>query len=685
MTKNLLLSPVNVNAGLYTTSEGLMRAFENHGLKTHILRPIGRDNHLNDPSHPMPYSTMMELLSKGQEDTLLEFILTYKKMHTPPCDILLIEGVLNTQNQGFGSNLNHKIASALSADVILITSVGNRSVKEVTETFEIEAKSFGGIDSPHILGCILNKVGAPTDKMGNTRIDLFDPPKSTVISPDSFKNSKIKILGFIPWNRTLMSSDVLSIQHHLGATLINPDTYHNTLVHHFVLAAATLENVSKVLQADVMIITPGDRSDIILATCMAYLSGVKISALLLTGSHCPSQATLKLCKKAMDEGFAILLTETDSLRTSIALQNLNTKITASNSAQLERIKNFIAEHIDKEWVSSLVNQHTKITFSPAAFRFYLMEKAKALKRTILLPESDDPRILLAANTCSRKGIASIVLLGKKEVVLELCKKNGIELDPTITILDPEKEAKQYLAPLLELRKHKGLTEQNAIEYLHDPIVVGMMMLHSGKVHGLVAGANTTTANVVSPALKILKTADGVNLVSSIFFMCLEEEVLVYGDCAVNQNPTAEGLADIAIQSAASAKLFGIDPIIAMISYSTGSSGSGAEVEKVKKATEIVNQKAPHLLCDGPLQYDAAKVPSVAKTKAPNSPVAGKATVFIFPDLNTANTTYKAVQRTAGVLSIGPMLQGLAKPVNDLSRGASVDDIIFTIAITSIQD
>jgi len=482
-----------------------------------------------------------------------------------------------------------------------------------------------------------------------------------------------------------MSSDVASLQKHLEATFINPTTYDNTLVHHFVLAAATFENVSKVLQANVMIITSGDRSDIILATCMAYLSGTKIAALLLTSGRSPSEETLKLCKKAMDEGLPILVTKTDSLRTSIALQNLTTTIIGSNSAQLERIKNYIAEHIDKEWMSSLINQHTNITFSPAAFRFYLMEKAKALQRTILLPESEDVRILQAANTCSRKGIASIVLLGKKEDVLELCKKNGIDLDLSITILDPEIEAKKYLSPLLELRKHKGLTEQNAIEYLHDPIVVGMMMLQSGKVHGLVAGANTTTANVISPALKILKTADGVDLVSSIFFMCLEEEVLVYGDCAVNQNPTAEGLADIAIQSASSAKLFGIDPIIAMISYSTGSSGAGAEVEKVKKATEIIKQKAPDLLCDGPLQYDAAKVPSVAKTKAPNSKVAGKATVFIFPDLNTANTTYKAVQRTAGVLSIGPVLQGLSKPVNDLSRGASVDDIIFTIAITAIQD
>jgi phosphate acetyltransferase len=313
-----------------------------------------------------------------------------------------------------------------------------------------------------------------------------------------------------------------------------------------------------------------------------------------------------------------------------------------------------------------------------------MTKAQKGKKRILLPESEDIRILQAADFCMKKGIAHILLLGDKKRVETIAENNGIKLSPEIEIIDPKTMAPNYVQPLLEIRKHKGLTEKNAIDYLTDPIVVGMMMLFNGEVDGLVAGATTTTAHVLSPALKILGTKEGVNLVSSVFFMCMPSEILVYGDCAVNQNPTAQGLADIAIQSAATAKAFDIDPIVAMISYSTLTSGFGKEVEKVKEATEIVRSRSKELICDGPLQYDAAKVPEIAKKKAPDSPVAGKASVFIFPDLNTANTTYKAVQRSAGVLSIGPILQGLKKPVNDLSRGATVEDIIYTIAITAIQ-
>ena len=284
-----------------------------------------------------------------------------------------------------------------------------------------------------------------------------------------------------------------------------------------------------------------------------------------------------------------------------------------------------------------------------------MKKATALKRTIILPEGDDPRILQAASFCSKKRIASIILLGNKEEIQKLCSDSGIQLDERITIIDPKSLASTYVGRLVELRKHKGLTEKNAIDYLSDPIVIGMMMLEEGKAHGLVAGANTTTANVVSPALKILKTAKEAKLVSSLFFMCLPEEVVVYADCAVNQNPTAEGLADIAIQTANTAKAFSIDPKIAMISYSTGSSGTGADVEKVKEAVKIAKDLDEDLEIDGPLQYDAASTPEIARKKAPESSIAGKANVFIFPDLNTANTTYKAVQRSSGALSIGPVL------------------------------
>ncbi len=314
----------------------------------------------------------------------------------------------------------------------------------------------------------------------------------------------------------------------------------------------------------------------------------------------------------------------------------------------------------------------------------LVERARKANKRIVLPEGNEPRTIEAAITCHQRGIARCVLMGDSGRMHRLAGRRGMSIPPDIEIIDPTEIDRRYIDAMVELRQNKGLTAGLAEEELHDAVVLGTMMLQLGEVDGLVSGAVHTTANTIRPALQLIKTAPGVRLVSSIFFMCLPEQVLVYGDCAINIDPSAEDLADIAIQSAESAKAFGITPRVAMLSYSTGTSGSGSDVEKVKNATRIARELRPDLLIDGPLQYDAATIKTVAQSKAPDSQVAGRATVFIFPDLNTGNTTYKAVQRSADVISIGPMLQGLNKPVNDLSRGALVEDIVFTIALTAIQ-
>ncbi|MDO4641604.1 MAG: phosphate acetyltransferase [Neisseria sp.] len=322
--------------------------------------------------------------------------------------------------------------------------------------------------------------------------------------------------------------------------------------------------------------------------------------------------------------------------------------------------------------------------SPAQFRFNMMESARKANKRIVLPEGAEPRTVHAAAICHEKGIARCVLLAPRPAVLEVAQQIGVTLPDSVEIIDPETLVEQYVGPMCELRKSKGLTPEQAREQLKDTVVLGTMMMAQNDVDGLVSGAVHTTANTIRPAFQLIKTAPGASIVSSVFFMLLPGQVLVYGDCAVNPNPTPEQLAEIAIQSADSAKAFGIEPRVAMISYSTGTSGAGPDVEAVAAATELVKQQRPDIAVDGPLQYDAASVASVAQSKAPNSPVAGKATVFVFPDLNTGNCTYKAVQRNANVLSVGPMLQGLRKPVNDLSRGALVEDIVYTIALTAIQ-
>ena len=322
--------------------------------------------------------------------------------------------------------------------------------------------------------------------------------------------------------------------------------------------------------------------------------------------------------------------------------------------------------------------------SPAQFRFNMMQAARKAGKRIVLPEGAEPRTVRAAAICHEKGIARCVLLAPKAEVEAVAKDLGIALPESLEIIDPATLVEQYVAPMCELRKSKGMTPEQAREQLQDTVVLGTMMMAQNDVDGLVSGAVHTTANTIRPALQLIKTAPGASLVSSVFFMLLPNQVLVFGDCAVNPNPTAQQLADIAIQSADSAKAFGIDPKVAMISYSTVNSGSGPDVDTVIEATKLAQEKRPDLAIDGPLQYDAATVPGVGKSKAPGSPVAGQATVLVFPDLNTGNCTYKAVQRNANVLSVGPLLQGLRKPVNDLSRGALVEDIVFTIALTAVQ-
>ena len=325
----------------------------------------------------------------------------------------------------------------------------------------------------------------------------------------------------------------------------------------------------------------------------------------------------------------------------------------------------------------------KPNLSPSAFRVELVKNAQAAKKRIVLPEGAEPRTVEAAVICQTRGIADCILLATKDEVQKVADEKGLTLPSDLQIIDPATLQEQYVAPMVERRKGK-LDEAGAREQLQDTVVLGTMMLQMGDVDGLVSGAIHTTANTIRPAFQLIKTAPQYSLVSSCFFMLLPESVVVYADCAVNPNPNAEELAEIAIQTADSAKAFGIEPKVAMISYSTGTSGAGVDVDLVANATEIVRQRKPELAVDGPLQYDAAVVESVAKSKAPNSPVAGQANVFIFPSLSVGNALYKAVQRHANVIAVGPMLQGLNKPVNDLSRGCLVDDIVYTIALTAIQ-
>lgn len=366
------------------------------------------------------------------------------------------------------------------------------------------------------------------------------------------------------------------------------------------------------------------------------------------------------------------------LRSLLAVPNALNQIKNSDDVMA------ISSQIKEKFLQDALKKVPDERMAPAVYRVKVIEKAREAKKSIVLPEGSEPRTVQAAIICHQKRIAHCVLLTKQEELQNTLSLLGLRLPNDIQVIDPDGIRDKYLARLLQLRQHKGLTEDQAKSLLLDNVFVGTMMLENGEVDGLVSGAVHTTANTIRPALQVIKLAPSASVVSSVFFMLLPNEVLVFGDCAVNVELTAEQLAEVAVQSADSARAFDIDPKVALISYSTKDSGSGASVDKVKKALSIVQAKRPDIVIDGPLQYDAASVPSVASKKAPGSPVAGQANVFIFPDLNTGNAVYKAVQRTGHIVSVGPMLQGLRKPVNDLSRGALVDDIVFTIAIAAIQ-
>ncbi|HCW45899.1 MAG TPA: phosphate acetyltransferase, partial [Erwiniaceae bacterium] len=623
---------------------------------------------------------------------LMEEIIARYHANTQDAEVVLVEGLVPTRKHQFANALNYEIAKTLNAEIVFVMALGNDSPAQLKERIELTQSSFGGSKNKNITGVIINKLNAPVDEQGRTRPDLSeifdDSTKASVANIDPsqlFANSPLPVLGCIPWSFDLIATRAIDMCRHLNARVINEGEIQTRRVKSVTFCARSLPHMLEHFRPGSLLVTSADRPDVLVAACLAAMNGVEIGAILLTGGYEIDDRIYKLCERAFQTGLPVFMVNTNTWQTSLSLQSFNLEVPSDDTQRIEKVQEYIASHINSDWVESLTAASERSRrLSPPAFRYQLTELARKAGKRIVLPEGDEPRTVKAAAICAERGIAQCVLLGNPDEIHRVAAAQGVELGKGIEIVDPEEARNNYVARLVELRKNKGMTEVVAQEQLEDNVVLGTMMLERDEVDGLVSGAVHTTANTIRPPLQLIKTAPNSSLVSSVFFMLLPEQVLVYGDCAINPDPTAEQLAEIAIQSADSAAAFGIEPRVAMISYSTGNSGAGSDVEKVREATRIAQEKRPDLVIDGPLQYDAAIMEDVAKSKAPNSQVAGRATVFIFPDLNTGNTTYKAVQRSADLISIGPMLQGMRKPVNDLSRGALVDDIVYTIALTAIQ-
>ncbi len=684
MTHAIQVIPTHTGIGLTSSIIGLFYAFHRRGVKVTYYKPIDQiDSHafhiiqtLSEKPlvPPIEASRADQLLSEKKTDVLLEeIIVTYEKLKAEN-QVVIIGGLLETKQQPYATELNQMIAKAIGADVVLATdTTGIESLSQFEHRLEFSAANFGGTKNARILGVIINRINQ------NPNLSFAEIQQSKIF------NDNFRLLAGVPHNAELSFPRTIDAINFLEGKVLHHGEADTLRIADYAMIARTIPNAVEFLSAGYLIITPSDRDDVIMATVLAAAGGHKIAGLILTGSTQPTPQVMKLCQPHIEQSnLPVLQVDIGSWEIAKHMDNFNLHMPYDDKERCLKTMEHFADHIDAEWCKTYIDSQTIIRLSPAAFKYQIVKTAQSARKTIVLPEGDEPRTVVAANTCANRGIADCLLLANPDTVKAVAEAQGISLNPSLTILDPEAIRDKYLPRLIELRKHKGMNETLARTQLEDNVMLGTMMLEAGEVHGLVSGAVHTTANTIRPPLQIIKTAPHSKLVSSVFFMCLPEQVLVYGDCAINPNPNSEQLAEIAIQSADSAKAFGLDPKVAMVSYSTGTSGAGEDVEKVRTATEIVRQKRPDILIDGPLQYDAAAIESVAKKKAPNSLVAGQANVFIFPDLNTGNTTYKAVQRSANAVSIGPMLQGMRMPVNDLSRGALIDDIIYTIAITAVQ-
>ncbi len=641
---------------------------------------------------PVSMSVAENLIGADNMDELLETIVERYNQINKGSEVTLIEGLVPTRKHPFANQVNAEIAATLGAEIVLVATPGTDNPAQLKERIEVACSNFGGTKNKNISGVIINKLNAPVDEAGRTRPDLseiFDDAdtatQNTLEVMQIFNSSPIRVLGCVPWSIDLIATRAIDMAKHLNAEVINEGDINTRRIKSITFCARSLPHMIEHFRPGSLLVTSADRPDVIVAASLAAMNGVEIGAILLTGGYDMPAEIENLCKPAFDTGLPIFKAQGNTWQTSLNLQSFSLEVPADDKHRIEFVNEHVASHIDGNWIDSLTQgANVNRRLSPPAFRYQLTEFARRAGKRIVLPEGDEPRTVKAAAICAERGIAECVLLGNPDEIRRIAEQQGVTLGTGIEIIDPIAVREKYVARLVELRKNKGMTEVVAREQLEDTVVLGTMMLEREEVDGLVSGAVHTTANTIRPPLQIIKTAPSASLVSSIFFMLLPDQVLVYGDCAINPDPNAEQLAEIAIQSADSATAFGIDPRVAMISYSTGESGQGADVDKVREATRIAKEKRPDLVIDGPLQYDAAIMENVAASKAPNSPVAGKATVFVFPDLNTGNTTYKAVQRSADLVSIGPMLQGMRKPVNDLSRGALVDDIVYTIALTAIQ-
>lgn len=691
MSNNLYITAVEPQSGKATVTLGIMEFLVRNLGRVAFFRPIvnvkkGKQDRviklisshfkLETPYEEMAAFTTDEaqtLLAEKKHSYLLEGIVdTYKTLESKNDFVLCLGTDFEGDASAIEFELNAEIALNLGSPVLMINNGHQHSINEIIQSCRFAFELFEE-KSCDVLALIVNR----------TPVGIQDSLSEQLKACFS---RKIDLIYTIPLEPSLENLSMEEVSAALNADIVFGQDQMNRMVTRFVVAAMNLRNYLPRLTEGSLVITPVDRLDIILGTLAAFRSRnmPNIAGMILTGYLKADDILMNLLEGHQDL-VPILKVSEDTFTTATMVDEIKTTISAGDQKKIAISIGIFEANVDSTELRKRIVGFTSAVMTPKMFEFGLIKMARKNKQTIVLPEGEEPRILQAAEIIMHRDVVDIILLGDPSEIQKNIANLGLSMGE-IPIIEPMASPRfeDYVETYFQLRKHKGITPDNARDVMSGVNHFGTMMVYKGHADGMVSGAVHSTLNTVRPSLEFVKTKPGSTIMSSIIFMCLEDRVLAYGDCAVNPRPTAEQLAEIAIESAKTARIFGIEPRVALLSYSSGDSGIGDEVDKVKRAAEIAHRLEPDLPLEGPIQYDAAIEPEVARTKLPNSKIAGRATVFIFPDLNTGNNTYKAVQRSTNALAIGPIMQGLNKPVNDLSRGCLVADIVNTVAITAIQ-
>jgi phosphate acetyltransferase len=684
VTRSVYVTGIDRGDGRQVVELGVMELLTRQVDRVGVFRPLVHDGPdrlfellrsryrlTQDPAtvYGMDYHEASTLQAEQGTDELVSTLVDRFHLVARDYDVVLVLGTDFAGTQVPDElALNARLANEFAASVIPVVGGRGQNAESVRAETRNAYRAYDGLGCD-VLAMVVNRV-APEDRATLEQLGSRIPVPCYVL----------------PDEPALSAPTVAQITHALGGTvLLGDDAGLARDALDFVFGGAMLPNLLPALTPGCLLVTPGDRADLVIGTLAAHSAGTPpIAGILLTLDERPSPEILTLAAR-LAPGTPVVAVAGNSFPTATALFALEGKLNAATPRKAETALGLFERYVDSTELLKRVSAPSSDRLTPMMFEHKLLEQARSDRRRVVLPEGTEERVLHAAEVLLRRGVCDLTLLGPVDQIRKRAADLGIDLGAT-QLIDPGTSPLRdtFAEKYAELRAHRGVTVELAYDVVADVNYFGTLMVQEGLADGMVSGSVHSTAATIRPAFEIIKTRPDANIVSSVFFMCLADKVLVYGDCAVNPDPDAEQLCDIAIQSAATAEQFGVEPRIAMLSYSTGTSGSGADVDKVRAATELVRQRRGDLRIEGPIQYDAAVEPSVAATKLPDSKVAGQASVLIFPDLNTGNNTYKAVQRSAGAIAVGPVLQGLRKPVNDLSRGALVQDIVNTVAITAIQ-